>query len=94
MAGKKAKTNNTDRETYSVENDIPLTKPIEGTPFGIVKRKANDYVVIFGINMISNRSFISERQAIDWVKQTDWNTFLNVVGIYVEHVFNTTKTNS
>ena len=85
MAGKKAKTNNTDKEIYSAENDTPLTKPIEGTPFGIVKRKANDYVVIFGRNMISNRSFISERQATDWVHKTDWATILNVVGIYVEY---------
>ena len=84
MAGKKAKTNNTNKEAYSAESDIPMFKSIEGCPFGIVKRKANDYVVVFGKNMISNKSFISERQATEWVNKTDWNSMLNVIGIYIE----------
>lgn len=91
MVGKKPKTNNTDKATYSAETDIPRVKYIEGVPFGIVKRKANDYIVVFGQNMINNRSFISERQAEDWVKQTDWATILNVTGIWVEHAINELK---
>lgn len=69
------------------ENSSKITM-VEGTPFAIVERKDNDYIVIFGSNMITERSFYTIEEAKTWISLTDWLPILNVIGIYVEHTLN------
>lgn len=62
-----------------------LVKTIDGTPFATVKRGENDYIIIFGKHMITDKSFYSQGAAKSWCNQTDWLPILNVIGIYVEN---------
>jgi len=58
---------------------------IEGVPFVSVHMAECEYGIAFGNNLITERRFESHKAAARWVKQTDWLTILNVVGIMVDH---------
>lgn len=77
-----------EQETNSGNNKEsfkPVIIPIDNTPFAIVKLDENRHKVIFGKHAITNREFYSATEAKQFVSLLDWNTLLNVIGVYVEH---------
>lgn len=86
--GKEPKTILQDKEPSSDRINLSMLKPIEGTPFCTALKEKNKYVIVMGQHLITNETFYSRGAAEKFVKQTDWWTILNVVGVYVENYFN------
>ena len=86
--GKKQKTNQQNKEVYpSMTIKDPKIVPIEGTPFATVQKTENEYILVFGQNMITNEIFSSRGAAEKEIERIDWNKILNIVGIIVTSAF-------
>ena len=82
--GKKQKTNQQNKEVYpSMTIKDPKIVPIEGTPFATVQKAENEYILVFGQNMITNEIFSSRGAAEKEIERIDWNKILNIIGIIV-----------
>lgn len=82
--GKKQKTNQQNKPEFpSMTIKDPKIVPIEGTPFATVQKTENEYILVFGQNMITNEIFSSRGAAEKEIDRIDWNKILNIVGIIV-----------
>ena len=79
--------NGQNANNLSSSNDIGIVTPIVGLPFATVKVTESEVAVIFGKYKITEKQFSSHREAVRWVSGTDWNTILNVIGIFMEETF-------
>lgn len=85
-SGKEAETQPQNNSNSSVE-----VYKLPNLPFAIIKKESNAYVIVLGKHMITPKIFISIEAAEEWLSLTDWESILNVIGIYVDFINNLNK---
>lgn len=93
LTGKRAKTKQQDKQ-QSGEPFKTRVQPIEGTAFACVEKNDNEYVIVFGQNMITDKTFKDKFEATTWLRKTEWNAILNVIGIYVDFALKNEKSSN
>lgn len=65
------------------------------TPFAIIETEENDFRIVIGDQLATRKCFKSKEDAETFLKETDWDIILTLIGIMTENIteriFNTTK---